>query len=116
MGKKKQKLPVFNPNHRAHFLEIATSPLGKRLSRAGYTEQKHLEAMLYLFGFDTDYEIWEEALGDGASLRSDYTKEIFTGGSLFVGVKRSDFNLVNLHKYVYGDGVDEMFKLISDKK
>jgi len=116
MGKQKQKKAVFNPNHRIHFLEIATSPLGKRLSRVGYTDDKHMEAMLYLFGFDIQYEVWEELLGDGASLRSDYTKDVFTGGSLFVGVKRSDFSLANLHKYVYGDGVGEMFDLICNKK
>ena len=115
MGKQKQKKSVFNPNHRIHFLEIATSPLGKRLSRAGYTDDKHMEAMLYLFGFDIQYEVWEELLDGGASLRSDYTKDIFTGGSLFVGVKRSDFNLANLYKYVYDDGVDDMFNLISKK-
>ena len=116
MGKQKQKKAVFNPTHRVHFLEIATSPLGKKLSRAGYTEEKHLEVLLYLFGFDIEFEYFEEHLDDGASLRSDYTKDIFTGGSLFVGVKRDDFSLANLYKYVYTYGVDTMFDLIIGKK
>lgn len=116
MGKKKDKKSVFNPNHRVHFLEIATSPLGKRLSRAGYVEDKHLEALLYLFGFDIEYEYFEEHLDDNAEMRADYNKDVYKGGSLFTGVKREGFSLANLHKYVYGDGVDEMFNLISGKK
>jgi len=116
MGKKKQKLPVFNPSHRVHFLEIATSPLGKKLSRYGYTEDKHIEALLYLYGFDTTYEYFEEHLDDGVEMRSDYSKVIYKGGSIFTGLKRKDFNLVSLYKYCYGDGVDSMFELISDNK
>jgi hypothetical protein len=46
-------------------------------------------------------------------MRSDYTKDVYTGGSLFVGYVRKDFNMENLHKFVYGDGVDTMFDLMT---
>jgi hypothetical protein len=115
MNKKKT---VFEPNHSIHLYDLASSPLGKRLSRAGYTEDNHLDAMLHLFGMDLDYEWWEEKLDDSAQRRSDYTKDVFTGGSLFVGRKRSDNiwntnGLRNLHTFAYGDKVEQMFQIIS---
>jgi hypothetical protein len=115
MNKKKT---VFEPNHSIHLYDLASSPLGKRLSRAGYTEDNHLDAMLHLFGMDLDYEWWEEKLDDSAQRRSDYTKDVFTGGSLFVGRKRSDNlwitnGLRNLHTLAYGDKVEQMFQIIS---
>ena len=113
MNKKKDKLPVFDANHRLHFMDMATSPLGKKLSRAGYVDDKHLEALLYLFGFDTAYEYWEEHLDKDALMRSDFTKEIYKGGSIFTGVKRKDFDLKIFHANVFGDNVDKMFELIS---
>ena len=116
MNKKKDKLPVFNADHRLHFMDMATSPLGKKLSRAGYVDDKHMEALLYLFGFDVEHEIWEEGLGENALFRSDYGKEVFTGGSLFVGIKRKDFNLKTFHANVFGDNVDNMFDLISGRE
>lgn len=113
MNKKEKKISIFEPTHRLHFMDLATSPLGKRLSRAGYVDDKHLESMLYLYGFDLDYEWYEEHLDDDAIMRSDYTKDVYTGGSLFVGYLRKDFNIKNLHSFVYGDKVDLMYDLIT---
>ena len=113
MNKKKDKLAVFDANHRLHFMDMATSPLGKKLSRAGYVEDKHLEAVLYLFGFDIYYEYWEEHLDPEALMRSDFTKEIYKGGSIFTGVKRKDFDLRTFHANVFGGNVDNIFELIS---
>jgi hypothetical protein len=110
---KEKKVEIFEPDHSVHFMDLATSPLGKRLSRAGYTELNHLEAMLYLFGIDIDREYYYEELSPDTQRRSDYTKDIYNGTGLYVGYKRKDFNIKNLHKFVYGDGVDKMFDIIT---
>jgi hypothetical protein len=112
---KEKKVMIFEPDWSAHFMDIGASPLGKKLSRYGYTEDKHLEAMLHLFGFDLDYDWYEEALDPKAQRRALYTKDIYTGGSLFVGYKRSNFKESNLEKYCFGDSVDQMFDLIIGK-
>jgi hypothetical protein len=112
---KEKKISLFEPDLSIHFLDVACSPLGKKLSRYGYTEEKHLEAMLHLFGVDLDYDWYEEALDPKAKRRALYTKDIYTGGSLFVGYKRSNFKESNLEKYCFGDSVDAMFDLIIGK-
>lgn len=117
MNKQKEKTPsIWEPDLSIHFMDIACSPLGKRLSRAGYTDLKDLEAMLYLYGLDVNREYYFEELSPETERRSDYTKDTYKGSGLYVGYKRKNFNLKNLHKFVYGDGVDDMFDLISGGK
>lgn len=110
---KEKKVELFEPDHSVHFMDLATSPLGKRLSQEGYTESNHLEAMLYLFGIDTARHYYYEELDSETQRRSDYTKDIYKGSGLYVGYVRKDFNLKNLHSFVYGDKVDLMFDLIT---
>lgn len=115
MNNDNKKLSLWEPDLSIHFMEIATSPLGKKLSRAGFVEQKHLDAMLYLFGLDLDRDYYEEYLDPASLRRSEYTKDIYTGGSLFVGYKRKDFSVNHLNTFCYGDRVDEMFVIISGR-
>lgn len=118
---KKDKKTLYNPDHSLHLYDLASCPLGKKLSRAGYVEKKHLEAMLHIFGFDLEYEYFNEELNDEVLRRSDYTKEVWKGGALFVGKQRTDQawkqnGLRNLHTFCFGDKVDLMFDIISGKE
>lgn len=124
MNKQRKELTerkeLINPDFSIHLYDIATSPLGKKLSRAGYVDSKHLEAMLHLFGLDLRYEYWVEELAPDAQRRSDYGSAVFTGGVLYIGKQRTDTiwkygGLANLHKFCYGDKVGEMFDLIVNK-
>lgn len=116
-----KKKTLFEANHSLHLYDLASCPLGKMLSRTEQTSDAQLEAMLHLFGFDLETEWFEEPLDPEALRRSDFTKEIFKGGSLFVGRKREDDiwkqnGLRNLHTFCFGDKVNEMFDLIVGKE